>query len=83
MIIPATMIPFVAREAPGMIAPRIGAGRTLKQKDLHLLLPLVDFPTICSAVLSQFLPTRPDLAKRRFPTVVALWQKNLVCQKKS
>ena len=72
------MTDFVANAAPGIKAPKIGAGSTLKTNDFHLFRTLFDLPVICSEVDFHVLPTSPLLANLRFPTDVALSQKTLV-----
>ena len=64
--------------APGTRIPRMGPGNTDKTKFFHLFpAPLLFFST-CSADDSQVRPTKPDLANLRFPTPIALSEKERV-----
>eukprot|EP00751_Fragilariopsis_kerguelensis_P039497 CAMPEP_0171019734 /NCGR_PEP_ID=MMETSP0736-20130129/29313_1 /TAXON_ID=186038 /ORGANISM="Fragilariopsis kerguelensis, Strain L26-C5" /LENGTH=120 /DNA_ID=CAMNT_0011457035 /DNA_START=616 /DNA_END=975 /DNA_ORIENTATION=+ len=67
-----------ANEAPGTNDPTIGAGKTLKINDRHFCRYEMVLPVICSDVDFHVRPTKPALAKRRFPTLMARSQKPFV-----
>mmetsp|Transcript_62605 Transcript_62605/g.70851 ORF Transcript_62605/g.70851 Transcript_62605/m.70851 type:complete len:348 (+) Transcript_62605:662-1705(+) len=73
-----TMTLLLASDAPGTNDPTMGAGNTEKIKDRHFCRYEIVFPVICSDVDFHVRPTKPALAKRRFPTLMARSQKPFV-----
>jgi len=70
-----------AQPRPPPTLPTIGAGNTLQANKSHRSVFDFKFFCTCSEDLSQVLPTRPDLAKRRTPMLMARVANPLVSSK--
>lgn len=73
-----TITPFVANDVLGTSEPIIGAGTTLNINDRHFVRYDSVFCVTCSVVDFHDRPTKPDLANRRLPILVARSQNTFV-----
>jgi len=77
----AMMMHLVLNPGPPTTLPTIRAGNTIQVNESHQSVLDFEFFCTCSEELSQVLPTRPDLAKRRTPMLMARVANPLVSSK--